>query len=72
MPCPVQVIEYPAVYPFTDMTVAEVIDTEGNEAIKTGEGVFLSPGTNTIYLFPGCDWVEAQLLYEDRDHLAWN
>lgn len=72
MPRPVEIIEYPPIYPFIGAVEIGILGTDGKEAIKTGEGVFLSPGTNTIYLFPGHDWVEALLLHEDRDHLVWN
>lgn len=70
---PVTLEHLPPVFPFIAPGCELLIsDGKGNLAEKKGEGIYLSAGTNTIYLLPTYDWVEAQLLYEDRDHLAWN
>lgn len=71
MPGPVEIHEFPNVYPF-NQHIEKVGTINGVACTSHGYGVFLLEAANMVYLFPGYDSWAAKLLVQERDPLVWN
>lgn len=70
MPEPIEVHEYPDVYPFN--SVATCYGQGGVECERCDKGIYFDKASNVLYLFPGHDRWLAKMVIEEKSHLKRN